>query len=345
MTCSQLKGAKFGFVTHGVANAEMHDVRMLADPPAVGDLVVGKVVTIGVHKAIENRESRRSGIFVGDLIVGAFGNRYATDQFEALVPESVPEIYDIVSVGAVCGHVVAKNLIHVVEEPTKLRMLGSIVDHRGRKLNIRDHRLRAKEVTGATPPKVIVVVGSSMNSGKTTAVANTVRGLSSAGYRVCAAKITGTACSKDTWLMHDAGALAILDFSDCGLPSTYLISRDELLDTYETLYSNLVAHEPDCILFEIADGIFQRETDMLLREPTFRTRVDRVLFTGADALACESGTRILRQLGYQVVAVSGLVSGSRLGMKEVVAATGLPCLDAEMLCTGGLLGPLGIGPR
>jgi hypothetical protein len=344
MSAPELKGAKFGFVTHGVPKGEMQSVRKLTDKPAVGDVVVGKILTIGKHTAVENRESRRTSVFIGDVLVGVFGNRYATDQYEAYVPEASPEIYDVVSIGGVCGHVASKNEL-LQEEPTKVQMIGYVCDAAGRKLNIRDHRIQPRPITTGKKPKSIVVVGASMNSGKTTTVANAVRGLSNAGYRVCAAKITGTACSKDTWLMHDAGALDIRDFSDCGHPSTYMVSLDELLDVHRTLHSHLLEHEPDFVLFEIADGIFERETAMLLREPSFKASVDWVLFTGADALAAESGTRILKSLGYRVAAIGGLVTCSKLGMQEVIAATSLPCLNSEMLCTGGLLGALGIGAK
>ncbi|MBI1853288.1 MAG: DUF1611 domain-containing protein [Planctomycetes bacterium] len=344
MAVSELKGAKYGFVTHGVAKSEMHSVRNSNDTPQVGELVVGKILSIGKHTAVENRESRRTSIFIGDVLVGVFGNRYATDQYEAYVPASNPEIYDVVSIGGVCGHVASKNEL-LQEEPTKVQMIGYVCDAAGKRLNIRDHRIQPRPITTAKKPKTIVVVGASMNSGKTTTVANAVRGLTNAGYRVCAAKITGTACSKDTWLMHDAGALDIRDFSDCGHPSTYMISLDELLDVHRTLYSHLLEHEPDYVLFEIADGIFERETAMLLRDAAFKTSVDHVLFTGADALAAESGTRILKSLGFRVAAIGGLVTCSKLGMQEVVSATNLPCLNSEMLCTGGLLTALGIGVK
>lgn len=343
MAAPELKDAKFGFVTHSVAKSQLDSVRNLLDAPAVGDLVAGRILTLGRHTAIENRESRRTSIFVGDTIVGAFGNRYATDQYEAYVPKVKPDIFDIVSVGAVCGEVVSKNEL-VIEDPTKVQMVGYVLDGSGRKVSIRDHGIRPRPITTSKVPAVIVVVGASMNSGKTTAVANTVHGLTKAGYRVCAAKITGTACSKDTWLMHDAGALDILDFSDCGHPSTYMVSLEDLIDTYQTLYSHLIEHEPDFILFEIADGIFERETAMLLREPSFQALVNHVIFTGADALAAESGTRILKSLGYRVAAVSGLVTCSKLGMLEVISATGLPCLNSEMLSNGALLSPLGLEP-
>src|SRR5262249_44650766 len=175
-----------------------------------GDLVAGQVVAMGRHTAIESRASRRVGLFVGDVILGAYGNRYATDQFEGYVGPASASLH-LLSVGGVCGQVASKNDL-MPEPPTQLGFVGYVLDEHGRKINLRQYALPAPTPAGERP-MTIVVVGASMNAGKTTTVANAVRGLTHSGYRVAAAKITGTACSKDTWLMKDAGALAIHDFS------------------------------------------------------------------------------------------------------------------------------------
>jgi hypothetical protein len=331
------------FVTHRVPRAAMVSFGDGKGDPQAGDLVAGQVVSIGRHTAIESRSSRRVGLFVGDVILGAYGNRYATDQYEGYVgPRS--ELFHLLSVGGVCGQVASKNDL-MLEPPTLLRFVGSVLDEAGEKINLRRFAMSA----GALPktrPTTIVVVGASMNSGKTTTVANAVRGLTHMGYRVAAAKLTGTACSKDTWLMKDAGALAIHDFSDCGHPSTYLASLDELKTVHRVLLAHLATLEPDVVLFEIADGLFQRETRALLTDPEFKGQVDHVLFAGVDSLSVECGARILESWGYHVAASSGLVSCSALGIKECEVATpGVPCLSSAALATGALLPRLGLEPR
>ena len=54
--------------------------------PQPGDLVLARVRVIGQHKRIESYNSRRRHLFAGDEIVVAYGNRYAADQFLAMVP-------------------------------------------------------------------------------------------------------------------------------------------------------------------------------------------------------------------------------------------------------------------
>jgi hypothetical protein len=334
---------KMSFVTHRVPRSAMVRFGEAEGAPQAGDLVAGQVLVMGRHTAIESRASRRVGLFIGDVIIGAYGNRYATDQFEGYVGPASPDFH-LLSVGGVCGQVASKNDL-MPEPPTQLRLVGYVLDEHGQKINLRRHAMAAPPLEGERP-MTIVVVGASMNSGKTTTVANAVRGLTHSGYRVAAAKITGTACSKDTWLMKDAGALAIHDFSDCGHPSTYLLPLDELKAIHRTLLAQLSTFKPEVVLFEIADGLMQRETEALLTDREFASQVDHVLFAGADSLSVESGVRMLESWGYHVAASSGLISCSVLGIKECQTATpNVPCFSAAALATGALLPRLGLKPR
>ncbi len=335
--------AKLALVTHRVPPSRITRLADVPGDPQVGDLVAGEVVGIGKHSVIEGRDSRRIAIFPGDVVVGAYGNRYATDQFEGYVGPRA-DVFHLLSIGGVCGQVASQNEL-MRHEPTSLGFLGFVAGADGRRLNLADFGLAPIAVAGPRP-RTILVVGASMNSGKTTAVANTVRGLARSGYRVAAAKLTGTASSKDTWLMHDAGALGIHDFTDCGHPSTYMLSLEELKRVHRTIASHLARLDPEVVVYEIADGLFQRETQLLMTDPAFRDAIDHVIFTGADSLSVESGVRRLGQWGYRVAATSGLVSCSVLGVKESeTAAPGVPCLSAGALAGGLLLPRLGLVPR
>jgi len=187
---------------------------------------------------------------------------------------------------------------------------------------------------------VDLVVGASMNAGKTTTAAQAIRSLSGDGRRVSAAKLTGTACRKDVAIMEDAGALRVLDFTDRGHPSTARCRRDELLRIAADLRAQLLADQPEFLVYEIADGILQRETQILLADPGFHDGIDLVAYAAPDSPSCDSGVRRLRDLGYSVAAVAGPIANSPLGIQEVQASTGVPCLSGEMILAGALLGAL-----
>jgi hypothetical protein len=57
--------------------------------PGVGDLIFGEVCEIGHHKRVESRSARLDTINSGTRSIFVFGNRYAPDQFEDLVPDAI----------------------------------------------------------------------------------------------------------------------------------------------------------------------------------------------------------------------------------------------------------------
>jgi hypothetical protein len=181
---------------------------------------------------------------------------------------------------------------------------------------------------------VILVVGASMNSGKTTIVGTLARALSGAGLRVAAAKVTGTAASRDGRLYRSSGADPVLDFVDAGYPSTYMLEQGQIMMLYSVLLSQLQATGPDYIILELADGLFQRETRMLLADESVRATIDHVFFAANDSLSAESGVRHLRAQGLPIRATSGLLTRSPLGMREAEEVTGLPCLSPTRMIEG-----------
>ena len=87
-------------------------------------------------------------------------------------------------------------------------------------------------------PPTVAVIGTSMNSGKTTTIQYLVHGLSRTGVRPGATKVTGTGSGGDYWVMIDAGAHRMLDFTDAGLASTYR----QPMELVERVFSRLVDH-------------------------------------------------------------------------------------------------------
>ena len=143
--------------------------------------------------------------------------------------------------------------------------------------------------------------------------------------------MTGTGAGGDVWLMQDAGASPVLDFTHAGHASTAGLEPPEVEDILLRLTAELAARNADSVVLEVADGLFQEETAALVASPLFAGAVDGVLFAGSDALGVALGTQRLRDLGLPVVGVTGLVSASPLASREAASATGLPVLDLAAL--------------
>ena len=334
---------KHGFATRAVPPAEMAGVVPMSRAPRIGDMVVAEVLSVGKNKTLEVRNGVTMYLFEGDRIVGAFGHRYATDQYEGYVPEGPVEKCDLLSVGGVCGEVVSRHT--AMGEPTKLRVLGMVGDQYGSPINGRGFGLPPQGNGAGGGAEVILVIGSSMNAGKTTTVGTLTRALSRAGFSVAAGKVTGTAAGKDGRFFASCGARPALDFTTVGYPSTYMVGLDELLTIYRDLLAHLRAADPDYIILEVADGIFQRETRMLLESAEFRAGADHVFFAAGDSLSAESGVRFVQDYGLPLRATAGAVTQSALATRETEEATGLPCLSVKRIMDGTLMEMLDTGRR
>ncbi|MGH8903229.1 MAG: DUF1611 domain-containing protein [Egibacteraceae bacterium] len=298
--------------------------------PRAGDLVLARVTAIGQHPRIERADGRRAMLFEGDEILLCYGNRYAPDQFEALVPDDLGPCH-LVAAGGVAGRVVAWHLD--MDEPTEIVPLGLVGTPEGTPLNLRDWGLPEPvgQVNGRRP-WTVAVVGTAMNAGKTTTAAGIVRGLVRAGYSAGAAKITGTGAGGDVWLMADAGAQPVLDFTHAGFASTYRCDPEDVETILRTLYGQLVDAGVDVAVLEVADGVFQNETAVLLASAAFRALVDKVVFAACDALGAAAGVSLLRRLELPVAAASGLLGASPLAVREARAHLDVPVLTFEELC-------------
>ncbi len=227
-------------------------------------------------------------MFVGDEIVVVYGNRYACSQFEALVPKTMGPCH-LVAGGGIASRAVSWH-DRIVKGPTHITPIGLLADADGKRINLRDFAIRPVARISDPCPTTVAVVGTAMDSGKTQTAAFLVRRLIAAGLRVGYGKVTGTGAGGDTWLLKDAGAEPVLDFTDAGLPSTYLATPETIDQVLMTLVAHIAQEGVDAIVLEVADGIFQCETAALLRSPVFAQLVGGVVLAARDAMGASAGS-------------------------------------------------------
>ncbi|MGI5380404.1 DUF1611 domain-containing protein [Streptomyces sp. CA-251387] len=296
-------------------------------PPRAGELVLCQVTGIGQHKFLGQVHGKRNRLFVGDRIVVAYGARYAPDQFEAEVPDDLGPC-DLVAGGGIAGRVVSSH--SRMKSPTRVEPLGRLADEHGEVIDLA--RLARPVVPALAPrPRTIAVLGTSMNAGKTTVAAALIRGLSLAGRRVGAAKVTGTGAPGDPTLMADAGASRVIDFTDLGFPSTYQQPMPQVIRILRSAVTDLTSHQAEAIVLEVADGILQRETAALMRTPEFRASVDSIVFAAGDSVSAVAGVRLLQEEGLPVVALSGVLTSSPLAVAEAVTGVDVPVYEAAAM--------------
>lgn len=315
-----LANAKWAFTTRHV-NAQ--DVRHLLPAEAAtqaGQLVLARVERLGQHDGLQLASGRRAELYAGDLIVLCLGDRYAPDQFEGVAEIDAQGGCELLAAGGVAGTV--RHRHGRMKPATALRVLACLADAQSRAINIAHHALTLPAVSArkASTVPVIAVLGSSMNAGKTTACASLIHGLARGGWRVGAAKVTGTGSFGDVQCYADAGASEVVDFTDAGFASTYRVDAATVETAALRLVAELEQRGCDVVVVEVADGLFQRETAELLASPAWQAAMHGVVFAAADAMGAVAGVQRLQAQGWQVLAFTGLVTASPLAAAEAEAA-------------------------
>lgn len=329
LTGERLAGVRIAYSARRVERDAMATLLRGPIKPRAGDLVLARVDRLGQHQRIELPHGRRAQLYEGDEIIVCYGDRYAPDQFEAVVPDRLEECH-LVAGGGIAARMLSRH--GGMKRPTTITPLGLVGDADGHRLKLADWAL-VKPAATARRPYTIAVAGTAMNAGKTTTAANLIKGRVKAGFKVAAAKVTGTGAGGDRWTLVDAGAHVVLDFTDAGYASTYRVPAPQVEHIMNQLCGHLAAEAPDLIVLEIADGLFQDETARLLVSPTFAERVDGIIFAAGDALGALAGVEWLRRRHLPVQAVSGLLTASPLAIREAAAA-GLPVLSQRQLLQG-----------
>lgn len=298
-------------------------------PPEPGDIVYATVSRIGQHSSLENVSGRIHIIHNGSKAIFVFGNRYAPDYYEGVVPNNMIEEADLLARSGVIGVVKAKNAL--IKDPTRVKILGYVCHEDGRILNTRAFPLITPQKTTKKAPRssMLLVCGTSMNSGKSMAAAACCWAMTTMGHKVRASKVTGTASLKDILHMNDAGAERYADFTYLGYPSTYLLPQEEILRIFNHLDLKYANNPKNFWIVELADGIVERETAMLLSSPEVTSRIHKLIFCANDAFGTIGGLRVLKERFNLVPdALSGVCSSSPLHLRELAEFTDIPVFNS-----------------
>lgn len=180
----------------------------------------------------------------GDQIVGALGVREAT--LEGVGTYAAVERGEMHALTAAGLFGRFTSFAPTLPNPMRVDYRGHILRD-GRKVMMRDFALQAEAREFDVP--TILLVGTSMSAGKTVTGRRVCKVLSSAGYDVIGAKLTGAGRYRDISSFKRAGASRVFDFVDAGLPST-VADRHEFQRAIRPLLSHISSLQPDYLVAE-----------------------------------------------------------------------------------------------
>jgi hypothetical protein len=200
-----------------------------------------------------------------------------------------------------------------------VRYLGHAV-REGTALGMKDFVTPAPDLQVEAP--VILIIGTSMNSGKTVAAVAMIRALAEMGRRVVGAKVTGVGRYRDTLAMRRAGAHAIVDFVDVGLPST-LVPREEYGADLRLLCAKIAAHRPEIVVIESgASPLEPYRGDVAMR--VLGPKVALTVLCACDPYAVWG---LMRAFDMRPDVVTGPCTSTEAGIALIDRMVGVPALN------------------
>lgn len=293
-----------------------------------GDVVAVRALTdSATYNLLELPSGRLAKINPGDLLLGVLGRRRALKGFVGDVPETVSagDQLHLLNMGGVIGCCTGHH--SSLGEAIAVEVIGFVCDDGEHTLNIADAALCPRFKLGETAP-IVMIAGTSMNSGKTYAATELIKQATRAGLRVAAAKLSGVACLRDTLNMADHGAIATASFLDCGLAST--VDAGDLAPMAKAIIAQLNESSPDVIVLELGDGILGGYTvESIFADDQLREATAALVFCASDYVGAWGGIQLLQQRQMIADVISGSVTDSKMGEDYIEREFGVRAANAK----------------
>ena len=285
---------------------------------ATGDYVVGEVILpLGKRSLVELSSGRMVEVLQGDLVIGAFGVRRAT--LEAVGDWQHIDSdgrFEALTEGGLLGRATSTSLLL---PPLASMVYRGHVIRQGQKVCMKDFVPPIPERTYECP--TIMMLGTSMSSGKTTTARMIVALLKQAGLKVVGAKLAGAGQYHDILAMRDAGADQIFDFVDVGLPSS-VCPPEEFRPYLRQLLAAIAGEKPDVVVAEIGASPFEPYNGAVVLEE-MKQQICCTVLCASDPYAVIGVTQCF---DLTPDLVSGIATSTTAGIELVEKLTGIKAL-------------------
>lgn len=269
---------------------------------------------------IELANGRMVEVEKRDLVVGALGTRQAT--LEAVGSwRDVRDENDLQALTSAGLFGRATSVSLTLPSLLPLSYEGHVARD-GETLSMSDFVSGPEETAYRVP--TILLIGTSMASGKTTVGKVVIRELKRLGLRVVGSKLSGAGRYRDVLGMGDAGADAIYDFVDVGLPSS-ICPESEFRPRLRQLLAKITAEEPDVAVVEAGASPLEPYNGQAVIDE-IRDQVRCTFLCASDPYAVLG---VLEGFGIPADVVSGLATSTSAGRDLIRSLSGLPALNIK----------------
>jgi hypothetical protein len=310
-------------------------LQVSADIPCEeGVLVAARILNSkSTYNTLELTSGRMAKVSRGDIIVGALGQRKALFGYSGHLPEQLApgDTVQVLNIGGVLG--ICDSINANFGAPFDAEVLGAVLEfpYLGERIGVTARAgidkldYDASVDTNGVP--VVVLAGTSMDSGKTAAASAIVSRLRHLGHKVDAFKATGVSLRRDILAMEDAGARNTSIFTDFGVVTT---TAENGPPVTRMMLTRLAAEKPDAIVFELGDGLLGAYgVEAILRDAGIRNSISCLVLCANDPVAAWGGVKLLRDdFGLEPHVVTGPATDNLVGTELITERLGTPAFNA-----------------
>ncbi len=297
-----------------------HNEHIIDDPNTNLSCEMGTVLAAEIlddktiYNEMELPSGRMSKLKKGDIVAVALGQRRALKGFVGDLPKSLKagDIIHLLNFGGVAGECTSANTKEV-GDPMRIRILGGIT-RKGKQLNIKQKMLFKPTSTMKSDIPLIIVTGTSMDSGKTTVATEIIKTLTHMGMKLAGTKLTGVGALRDLYKMQDYGVYNAVSFVDAGITSTANIDDAAMVEMTKGAIEYLSKDKPDAIIVEFGDGLMGHYgVDAILKTPEIQKNVRLHIGCAGDPIGAIGLARGCAAIGVPIDVISGPVTDNEVG--------------------------------
>jgi len=285
------------------------------------------------YNTLELTSGRMAKVSHGDIIVGALGHRKALFGYSGHLPEKLSpgDTVQVLNIGGVLG--ICDSVNANFGPPFDAEVLGTVLDfpYLGERIGVPARagvdKLEMSASVDTRDIPVVVLAGTSMDSGKTAAASAIISRLRHHGHTVDAFKATGVSLRRDILAMEDAGARKTSIFTDFGVITTTAGNGPPVT---RMMLTQMAADKPDVIVFELGDGLLGAYgVEAILKDEGIRSTITCLVLCANDPVAAWGGVKLLHdEFDLSPDVVTGPATDNLVGINLITDRLGLPAFNA-----------------
>jgi hypothetical protein len=294
-----------------------------------GDVCAFELPIDAFPVTVEAPTGRVMAIVPGDVFLATPGHRQSTKWVDGKIPAGGLTPGGHYWVLAECGLVgeLVGNSPSEKDHLGRVKYLGKVYGERGKGLNMRQFT-----VPGPAGPNrnmaLYLVLGTSGDSGKTTAGLAVLRALRMQGYAtITALKATGSPLLEEISRYRDFGAAQAFDCVDFGMPATDPSGRDGISKVFDTMLDYCLSLPADALVVECGGDLFGANVPDFLKCLRLRRPDPKIVLAATDAIGALGATRVLRDMGLAISLITGPCTDTPTFRGRTEALCGVPALN------------------